>query len=173
MERLCSDQRFTSSEVLLVLGQVVWAVVVAVLLPAVSVGWAIRGAITVREWLIPPRERATAKPLRPVQPELLRFLSQRRMILANGFLLAFSFLFLMRSMDRGLSLMGAVVLAFAYAVMSATITGFTVWVRAQQRAQYGRPRTSATFRWPMWVGVGIGVFAALYLLVEVVGNLVG
>ncbi len=155
----------------MVLGQVVWAVVVVVLLLAVSVGWAIRGAIVVREWLIPPRERATAKPAKPVQPELLRFLSQRRMILATGFLLAFGLLFLTGSMDRDLSLMGAVVLAFAYGVLSATVTGFTVWVRAQQHAQDGRPLMSETSTWSMWVGVGVGALAVIYLVVDVVTNL--
>ena len=155
----------------MVVGQVVWAVVVAVLLPAVSVGWAIRGAMMVREWMIPPRRRATAKPAKPVQPELLRFLSQRRMMFATGFLLAFGLLFLARSMDRGLDLMGAVVLSFAYAVLSATVTGFTVWVRAQQHAQDGRPLMSETSKWSMWVGVGVGALAMLYLVVDVVANL--
>lgn len=151
-------------------GQVVWAVVVAVLLPAVSVGWAIRGAMVVREWLTPPRERVAAK---PVKPELLRFLSQRRMIFATGFLLAFAVFFLTGSMDRGLSLMGAVVLSFAYAVLSATATGFMVWVRAQQHAQDGRPLMSETPRWSMWVGVVIGALAMVYLVVDVVTNLMG
>ncbi len=154
-------------------GQVLWAVVVAVLLPAVSIGWAIRGAIVVREWLVPPRERATVKPAKPVQPELLRFLSQRRMILATGFLMAFGLLFLTGSMDRDLSLMGAVVLAFAYGVLSATITGFTVWVRAQQHAQDGRPLMPETSTWSMWVGVGVGAVAVAFLVVDVVTDIVG
>lgn len=151
----------------MVLGQVVWAVVVAVLLPAASVGWAIRGAMMVRDWLIPADERTTAKRARPVQPELLRFLSQRRMMFATGILLAFALLFLGRSMDRGLTFMSAVVLAFAYAVLSATVTGFTVWVRAQQHEQDGRPLMSETSRWAMWVGVGVGALAVLYLVADV------
>ncbi len=154
----------------MVVGQVIWAVVVAVLLPAVSVGWAIRGAMMVHEWLTLPRERVAVK---PVQPELLRFLSQRRMIFATGFLLAFGLLFLARSMDRGLDVMGAVVLAFAYAVLSATVTGFTVWVRAQQHAQDGRPLMPETPKWSMWVGVGVGALAVAYLVVDVVANLTG
>ncbi len=154
----------------MVVGQIVWAVVVAVLLPAVSVGWAIRGAMMMHEWLTPLRERTATKPERS---ELLRFLSQRRMILATAFLLAFGLLFLNRSMDRGLPLLGAVVLAFAYAVISATITGFAVWVRAQQHAQDGRPLLSVTSRWSMWVGVGVGALALVYLVVNVGTNLMG
>lgn len=157
----------------MVVGQVVWAVVVAVFLPAVSVGWAIRGAMLVRDWMDSAREGSRAKPVRPAQPELLRFLTQRRMIFATGFLLAFGLLFLNRAMDGALSVMASVVLAFAFAVLCATVTGFTVWVRAQQHAQDGRPLMSETSNWSMWVGVGIGAVAILYLVVSVVTNLMG
>lgn len=152
----------------MVVGQIVWAVVVAVLLVAVAVGWAVRGAMEVREKLIPPRRRGRAA---TVQPESLRKLSERRMLFASGFLLSFALLFLSRSMDRGLPLMSAVVLSFAYAVLSAMATGFTVWVRAQQHAQDGRPQTPESSRWAAWVGVGVGVIAVAYLVVDVVTNL--
>jgi len=56
-------------------------------------------------------------------------------------------------------------------VLSATVTGFTVWVRAQQHAQDGRPLMSETSKWSMWVGVGVGALAMLYLVVDVVANL--
>lgn len=154
----------------MVVGQVIWAVVVAVLLPAVSVGWAIRGAMMVREWLTPPRQRVAAK---PVKPELLRVLVQRRMIFATALLLAFALLFLSLSMDRGLTIMSAAVLSFAYGVLSATVTGFAVWVRAQQHAQDGRPLMSETSKWSMWVGVGVAALAEVYLVSDVVTNLMG
>ena len=64
-------------------------------------------------------------------------------------------------------------LAFAYAVLSATATGFAVWVRAQQHAQDGRPLMSETSRWSMWVGVVIGALAVIYLVVDVAAFLMG
>ena len=152
----------------MVVGQIVWAVVVAVFLVAAAIGWAMRGAMMVRDWLNPPKQRAAT---RVVQPEWLRFLSQRRMIFTSGLLLALAIYFLTGSMDRGLTLVGAVVLSFAYAVLCAMATGFTVWVRAQQHAQDGRPLMSETSRWAMWVGVGIGALAVLYLVSDVVTTL--
>ncbi|MGO1385077.1 MAG: hypothetical protein ACTHWA_03075 [Arachnia sp.] len=124
-----------------------------------------------RQRLIPPRQRAIAKPVAPVQPELLRFLSQRRMLFSTGILLAFGLLFLGLSMGRGTTFMTAMVLSYAFAVLSATVTGFTVWVRAQQHEQDGRPLMPETSTWSMWVGVGVATLAVAYLVVDVVANL--
>ena len=77
------------------------------------------------------------------------------------------------SMDRNLPLMAALVLSFTYAVLSATVTGFTVWVRMQQHVQDGRRLFSETSRWAMWVGVGIAVPAVGYLVMDLVTQLTG
>lgn len=149
-------------------GQIVWAVVVAVLLMMVAAGWAVRGSSFVSRRLRPSQQPAVAA---PAPPELLRFLSQRRILFAAAFMLAFALLFLARSMDRGLPFMGAVVLAFAYAVISATATGFMVWVGAQHSTQEARPQRAVTPTRAAWVGAGMGALAVLYLVVDVVANL--
>lgn len=145
-------------------GQIVWAVVVSVLLVAVAVGWAVRGSSLISRRLKPSQQPAVAA---PAPPELLRFLSQYRILFASAFLLAFSLLFLVRSMDRGLPLMGAMALAFTYALLTATTTGFIVWVRAQQDTERSRPQRVVTSTHAAWVGVGVGVLAMLYLVVDV------
>ncbi|MGV8844941.1 hypothetical protein [Tessaracoccus sp.] len=151
------------------IGQIVWAIIVAVLLMAVAVGWAMRGAMEVHEGLAAPRQRHT---LAVVRPRILNLLSNRGLIFASAFVLALALLFFARSMDRGLPFMGAVVLSFAYALLCAMVTGFTVWMRAQQSAQDDRPQTLAgTFGWAAWVGLGVGAVAVIYLVVDVVSTL--
>lgn len=149
-------------------GQIVWAVVVAVLLLVVAVGWAVRGAVEVRDRLPAAQRRGRVI---VVQPDFLRTLSERRLILAWAFLLALALLFLARSMNRGLPVMAAVVLSFTYAVLSAMVTGFVVWVRAQQHAQDDRTRAPEASTWSAWVGVGVGAVAVAYLVVDVATNL--
>ncbi|RMB59677.1 hypothetical protein [Tessaracoccus antarcticus] len=150
-------------------GQIVWAVVVAVLLVAVSVGWAIRGAVVVREALVPPKQRGQVA---VVHPALLTLLSGRATVFAWCFLLAFALLFLTHSMGRAQTWVGAMVLAFAYALLSAMLTGFTVWVRAQRSGQGTLPPIHAgSFRWAAWVGLGVGVVTIAYLVVDVVTSL--
>lgn len=103
---------------------------------------------------------------------ILNLLSNRTLIFAWVFLLAFAFLFFARSMDRGLPLMGAVVLAFAYALLCTMITGFAVWMRAQQDPRgENTPTGRESFRWAAWVGVGVGTVAVVYLVVDVVTSL--
>lgn len=153
----------------MVIGQIVWTIIVAVLLEVVAVGWAMRGAMEVQEKLAAPRQRR--KPA-AVRPEVLNLLSNRTLIFSSAFVLALALLFFARSMDRGLQFMGAVVLSFAYALLCAMITGFTVWTRAQRNAQHERPQaTAGAFRWAAWVGLGVGAVAVLYLVVDVVTTL--
>lgn len=151
-----------------VIGQILWAVVVAVLLVAVAVGWAIRGAKEVDERMPPSRQRARRA---PVEPELLTLISGRTMIFGSAALLALAFLLLARSMDRGLSLVEALVLAFAYAVLCAMATGFTVWVQDQRNTDGRTTTQSGSFKWAAWVGVGAGALAVAYLVGDVVTNL--
>ena len=152
-----------------VIGQIVWTIIVAVLLLAVAVGWAMRGAMEVHEGLAAPRQRH--EPV-VVRPEILNLLSNRGLIFASAFVLALALLFFARSMDRGLQFMGAVVLSFAYALLCAMVTGFTVWMRAQRNAQADRPQAVAgTFRWAAWVGLGLGAVAVIYLAVDVFSTL--
>lgn len=150
------------------IGQILWAAVVAVLLVAVAVGWAVRGAMEVNERVRSPQRRARRVAL---EPELLRTVSEPRALFASAFLLSFALLFLTRSMDRGLPLMGALVLSFTYAVLCAMATGFIVWVQIQRSAD-GRTATQfESFRWAAWVGVGAGALAVIYLAVDVITNL--
>lgn len=149
-------------------GQVVWAVVVAVFLVTVAVGWAVHGSALISGRLKPSQQPAVAA---PAPTELLRFLSQYRILFASALLLAFSLLFLVRSLDRGLPLMGAMALAFTYALLSATATGFIVWVRAQQNTDRSRTQRAVRSTHAAWVGVGIGALAVLYLVMDVVTTL--
>ena len=150
----------------MVVGQIVWALVVAVFLMAVAVGWAMRGAMEVRQTVAPPRQR---RRIATVRPEILKLISGRKQIFASAFLLAFALLFFARSMGREFPLLEAVVLSFAYALACGMITGFIVWTRAQREPDdedaMARPEL---FRWAAWVGVGVGAVAITYL----VGNLV-
>ncbi len=151
------------------IGQIVWAVVVAVFLMAVAVGWAMRGAMEVRQHLTPPRQR---RRLVAVRPAILNLVSNRTLMFVAAFLLALALFFFARSMDRGLPFMGAVVLAFAYALLCAMVTGFTVWMRAQRDPDGESGRTGPnTFRWAAWVGVGVGAVAVVYLVVDVITSL--
>lgn len=147
---------------------IVWAVVVAVLLLAVSVGWAMRGAVLVRESLPVPSQRMAATDVRPAW---LAVLCRYRYLVASGLLLTVALIFFALSLNRNLPLMAALVLSFTYAVLSATVTGFTVWVRMQQHVHDGRRLFSETSRWAMWVGVGIAVLAVAYLVLDLVTNL--
>ena len=153
----------------MVIGQVLSAVVVAVLLVAVAVGWTMRGAMEVHQYLIPPRQ---LRRIPAVRPAILGLLSNRTLIFASAFLLAFALLFFARFMDRGLPVMGAVVLSFAYALLCAMVTGFTVWMRAQREParEASRPGPES-FRWAAWVGVGLGATAVAYLVADLVTNL--
>lgn len=151
-------------------GQIVWAVVVAVFLMTVAVGWAVHGSSLISGRLKPSQQPTVAA---PAPPELLRFLTQYRILFALVFLLGLSLLFLVRSMDRGLPLMGAMFLAFTYALLSATATGFIVWVRAQRNTERSRQQRAVTSTHAAWVGVGIGALAVLYLVVDVVTTLMG
>ena len=153
----------------MVFGQIVWAVLGAVFLMAVAVGWAMRGAMEVRQAATPPHQRRSAAPMRP---EILQLLSGRRFVLVSSFLLALALYFSAGSLNRALPLMGAVVLAFAYALACAMVTGFTVWMRVQRNADEDElPTHPESFRWAMWVGVGIGAVAVLYLVVDLVASL--
>ena len=151
------------------IGQIVWATVLSVLLVAVAVGWAMRGAMEVREKLASTRRR---RRIAAVRPDFLRLLSGRQLVFASAFLLALALLFFARSMGRGLPLMGAVVLALAYALLCAMLTGFTVWVRAQRVDQDAlSPIHAGSFHWAAWVGVGVGAVAIAYLVVDLVTTL--
>lgn len=152
-----------------VIGQIVSALVVAVLLMAVSVGWAMRGALEVDERLRPSPHRR--KRTVTVRPEAVRVLSEGRLILVTAFLLGFALYFLARSMGRGLPVLSAVVLAFTYAVLCAMATGFTVWVQTQRGLERGDTTQSGPFRWATWVGVGAGILAVSFLIVDVFTNL--
>ncbi|MDO5735159.1 MAG: hypothetical protein Q4P15_01640 [Propionibacteriaceae bacterium] len=150
-------------------GQILWAVPVAILLMAVAVGWAMRGAMEVRQVATPPHQR---RPVAPVRREILTLLSDRKLIFASAFLLAVALFLSARSMDRGLPMMGAVVLAFAYALMCAMVTGFTVWMRVQRNADEDEtPTHPESFMWATWVGVGVGAVAVIYLVVDLVASL--
>lgn len=152
----------------MVVGQIMWAVVVAVLLVAVAVGWAMRGAMEVRQHLTPPRQR---RRLVAVRPAILNLVSNRTLILVGAVLLALALFFFARSMDRGLPVLGAVVLSLSYALLCAMVTGFTVWMRAQRDPAGGDIRTGPeSFRWAAWVGVGLGATAVAYLVVDVITN---
>ena len=153
----------------MVIGQVLSAVVVAVLLVAVAVGWAMRGAMEVRQYLTPPRQR---RRLAAVRPAILNLVSNRTLIFVTAFLLALALFFFARFMDRALPVLGAVVLSFAYALLCAMVTGFTVWMRIQREQDDGAARTGPeSFRWAAWVGVGLGTAAVAYLVVDVITNL--
>ena len=154
----------------MVFGQIVLALVVAVLLMAVAVGWAMRGAIEVRKTVAPPRRR---RRIATVQPEMLNLISGRRQIFVLAVLLAFALLFFARSMGRDFPLLEATVLSFAYALACAMITGFVVWTRAQRDPGDEDDVTPPeSFGWAAWVGVGVGAVAVTYLVVNLVTSLV-
>lgn len=153
----------------MIVGQVVSAVVVAVLLMAVAVGWATRGAMEVRQHLTPPRQRRRVPALRPA---ILGLVSNGTLIFAWVFLLALALFAFAHFMERGLPLMGAVVLSFAYALLCAMVTGFSLWMRAQREPGGRTPgQGPESFRWAAWVGVGLGATAVAYLVVDLVTNL--
>ncbi|MEO7587284.1 MAG: hypothetical protein ABIS84_04575 [Arachnia sp.] len=151
------------------IGQVASAVVVAILLLAVSIGWAVRGAMEVRERLTSVRRSGAGH---VAHPALVTKLSERRMVLTLAFLLGFALLLLGRLLGRDLPVMAAMVLAFTFAVFSAMITGFLIWMQAQRRTQEGRaPDSGESLRWTVWVGVAVGVLAVAYLAADVATSL--
>lgn len=147
--------------------QIIWALFGALFLAVVAVGWAVKGAMAVHERMYSPRRRRIA-----VEPKLLRSLTEGRVLGGSVLLLALALYLLTRAMDRGLGVMGAVVLALAYAVVCAMVTGFIVWMRAQQGTDERPGRRVVSFRWAAWVGAGLGAVGVAYLVQDVVSNLV-
>lgn len=165
-----SNGRLAGAEVVELVGQILWAVVVGVLLMAVAIGWATRGALEVREKLV-PLPRAQSRRRSAVRPPVLRKLSERRSIVAWALLLSFALLFLSRSLGRELPVLAAMVLSLTYAVLCSVATGFIVWVQLQRRSPgEDVPARVDSVGWAAWVGVAAGALTVAYLFMDVLGS---